>query len=195
MSLDTVVEDIREEARERREEILEDARDRRDEVIEEAEADAEEIVEEAEAEVEAEIEDEREQAVSSAKLEAKQQRLEARRDALDRTRERVEDELAELDGTRRRELTAALLDATADAFDEGHVEVYGRPDDRELVEDLLSEYDDMSWAGEQDCLGGVTAESDASRIRVDNTFDSILDDVWEDELRAVSDRLFGDEGR
>jgi vacuolar-type H+-ATPase subunit E/Vma4 len=27
---------------------------------------------------------------------------------------------------------------------------------------------------------------------VNNTFDSVLEDVWEDELRSVSELLFGD---
>jgi len=33
-------------------------------------------------------------------------------------------------------------------------------------------------------------ESDASRVRVNNTFDSVLETVWEDQLKDVSTRLF-----
>lgn len=44
--------------------------------------------------------------------------------------------------------------------------------------------------GEIDCLGGVVAESDTSRVRVNNTFDSILESVWDDELKNISERLF-----
>jgi V/A-type H+-transporting ATPase subunit E len=208
MSLDTVVEDIRDEARARAEEIRAEGEERAAEIVSAAEADAEETLAEAEREVAAEIEQEREQRLSSAKLEAKQERLEARRDVLQEVREAVEDELADLSGDDREELTRALLDAAAAEFDEGEargasdgssgpgqrdgddVLVHARPDDEALVTDILDDYDGYEYAGEVDCLGGVVVESDASRVRVDNTFDSVLEDVWEDNLKEISARLF-----
>ncbi|WP_435067401.1 V-type ATP synthase subunit E [Haloplanus sp. C73] len=191
MSLETVAEDIRDEARARAEEIREEGQERADEILADAEADAEEIREEREAEVEREIEQRREQAISSAKLEAKQARLEARRDALEGVRDDVEATIADIDGERRRSLTEALLSAAAEEFDDAEsVSVYGRADDQELLEDLLEEYDGFSFAGEEDCLGGVVVESDESRVRVNNTFDSLLETVWEDNLKELSNRLF-----
>jgi len=191
MSLETVAEDIRDEARARAEEIREEGEERAEEIIADAEADAEEIREEREAEVEREITQRREQAISSAKLEAKQARLEARRDALEDVREEVETAIADIDGERRRSLTATLLDEAAEEFGTNEsVSVYGRADDQELLEDLLEEYDGFSVAGEHDCLGGVVVESEESRVRVNNTFDSILETVWEDNLKELSNRLF-----
>jgi V/A-type H+-transporting ATPase subunit E len=191
MSLETVAEDIRDEARARAEEIREQGEERAEEIIADAEADAEEIREEREAEVEREIEQRREQAISSAKLEAKQARLEARRDALEDVREAVEAAIVDIDGERRRSLTAALLDAAAEEFDDDEtVSVYGRADDQELLEDLLEAYDGFSVAGAHDCLGGVVVESEESRVRVNNTFDSILETVWENNLKELSNRLF-----
>jgi V/A-type H+-transporting ATPase subunit E len=194
MSLETVVEDIRDEARERAKEIRADAESRADEIVAEAEADADEIVAEAEADVEAEIAQEREQKLSSAKLEAKQMRLEARRDALQSVRSTVEDRIAAIDGDEREELTRELLDAASTEFGDGDdVRVYGRADDEALLSDILDDYDGYEYAGEYDCLGGVVVESDASRVRVNNTFDSVLEDVWEDNLKAISARLFDEE--
>jgi V/A-type H+-transporting ATPase subunit E len=191
MSLDTVVEDIREQARARAEAIREEANEEADQLIAEAEADAEEIREETLVEADAQIDQEREQKISSAKLEAKQARLEARRDVLQSVRDDVEQAIVDLSGDDRRELTAALLDAAAEEFDDdATVEVYGRADDQELFEDLLDEYDGFVYAGEYECLGGLVAESQQSRVRVKNTFDSILDEVWEDNLREISNRLF-----
>jgi len=191
MSLDTVVEDIREQARARADAIREEADEEADQLIAAAEADAEEIREEIIGDAEAQIDQEREQKLSSAKLEAKQARLEARRDVLQSVRDDVEQAIVELSGEDRRELTAALLEAAAEEFDDdAEVEIYGRADDQELFEDLLSEYDGYEYAGEFDCLGGLVAESQTSRVRVKNTFDSILDEVWEDNLREISDRLF-----
>ena len=191
MSLDTVVEDIREQARARAEEIRQEAEEEAEEILEAAESEATEIRESELAEADRKIEQEREQRLSSAKLEAKQTRLEARREVLQSVREEVESEVAALEGEKREELTGALLSATAEEFDEdATVEVYGRPEDQELLESLLSEYEGFEYAGEYDCLGGIVAESSEARVRVKNTFDSILESVFEEELREVSDRLF-----
>ncbi|KTG29611.1 V-type ATP synthase subunit E [Haloferax profundi] len=194
MSLDNVVEDIRDEARARAEEIKEAGEERADEIRSEAEAEADALVEERKESVEAQIKREREQALSSAKLEAKQARLGARRDVLQRVRSQVEDELAGLEGERREELTRTLLDAASVEFeDEDEVYVYGRADDADLLEDILADYDGYEVAGERDCLGGVVVEGTNSRVRVNNTFDSVLDTVWEDNLKEVSARLFDDQ--
>ncbi|QLG63531.1 V-type ATP synthase subunit E [Halorarum salinum] len=194
MSLETVAEDIREEARARAEEIREEGEERAGEIVAEAEAEAERVREEREATVERKIAQEREQSLSSAKLEAKQERLEARRDALETVHEEVEAAIAGLEGERREELTRALLEEAAGEFDDDEsVAVYGRAEDEELLTDLLSGYEGWSFAGERDCLGGVIVESEESRVRVNNTFDSVLEGVWEDNLKELSDRLFDDE--
>jgi V/A-type H+/Na+-transporting ATPase subunit E len=191
MSLDTVVEDIREEARARAEKIRDEGEARADEIGAAAEEDAEEIVENARREAERETEQLREQRLSSAKLEAKQKRLEARRDVLGDVRDQVEAELVALDAAPREALTRELLDAASTEFDEGDdVSVYGRADDQALLESILADYDGYEYAGERDCLGGVVVESQQSRVRVNNTFDSVLEDVWEDNLREISNRLF-----
>ncbi|WP_436345630.1 V-type ATP synthase subunit E [Natronorubrum sp. FCH18a] len=191
MSLDTVVEDIREEAHARAEDIRAEGEARAEEIESAAEEEAEEIVASAEQEVEREIEQLHEQRLSSAKLEAKQKRLEARRDVLGDVREQVEDELAALEGETREELTRTLLDAASDEFDEGDdVNVYGRASDEELITSILDDYNGYEYTGEYECLGGVVVESGQSRVRVNNTFDSLLEDVWEDNLRDISNRLF-----
>jgi V/A-type H+-transporting ATPase subunit E len=193
MSLDTVVEDIREDARARAEEIREEGDQRAEEILDEANEEAEEIVSQRAESVERQIEQEREQALSSAKLEAKQGRLEARRDVLEEVREETEDAIAGLSGDRREELTRTLLDDAAEEFGDEPVSVYGRADDEDLLTEILEDYDNWSFAGDRECLGGVVVESEASRVRVNNTFDSVLADVWEDNLKELSARLFDDE--
>lgn len=191
MSLDTVAEDIKDDARERAERIRAEADERAETIIAEAESDAEDIVAEREREIDARIEQERDQKLSSAKLEAKQKRLEARRDVLTDVRAEAESRIAGLSGDRREDLTRTLLDGAAAEFDDGaSVRIYGRESDAELLESILEEYDGFEHAGDHDCLGGVVAESEASRVRVNNTFDSVFDAVWDEELREVSARLF-----
>jgi V/A-type H+-transporting ATPase subunit E len=191
MSLETVVDDIREEAEAEAESIIEAAEADAESIIEEAEADAESIIEEAKADVERQIEREREQRVSSANLTAKQRRLEARRDALETVKERVEAEVESLDPDTRESLTRDLLEAAGVEFEDADtVTVYCRSEDEDLLVDILEDYEGYELGGEYDCLGGVIVESEGSRIRVDNTFDSVLEEVWDDNLKDVSEVLF-----
>ncbi len=190
MRLETVVDDVRDEARARAEELRGEGERRAEEIISEAEADAEEIKETREQAVEEQIAEEREQALSSAKLSAKQERLEARRDVLEQVHERFETAVATIEGERREGLTRSLLENAAEEFGNEDVEVYGREEDEELLTDLLSEYEGWSFAGTEDCLGGVIVESEQSRVRVNNTFDSVLAAVWDEELKRISERLF-----
>ena len=191
MSLDTVVEDVRDEARSRAEEIRAEGERRADEIREEAERDAERLREEAEREADRKIDQEREQTLSTATLEAKQERLEARREVLEDVRDDVEAAIAGLEGDEREELTRTLLEAATAEFDEAaSVRVRGREADAELLERVVDEREGCSVGDPLDCLGGVVVESDASRVRVNNTFDSVLDEVWEENLREISARLF-----
>ncbi len=190
MSLDTVVEDIRDEARARAEEIRESGEERAEEIVSDAEREADEIVSDAEREAERAIAQEREQALSGAKLEAKQARLEARREVLENVHDDIEAQIAGIDGDEREELTRSLLDAAAEEFDADSVRVHGRAEDEGLLESIVADYDGFEVGEPVDCLGGVVVESDASRVRVNNTFDSVLEDVWEENLREISARLF-----
>ncbi|AWB28255.1 V-type ATP synthase subunit E [Halococcoides cellulosivorans] len=192
MSLETVVEDIREQAEAQAEAIREEAEAEAEEIRAEAEAEADQIREQRERDVERQIDQERERGLSNAELEAKQARLRARRSVLQDVRERVEDELVELDGDRRRDLTESLLTDALDEFDEGSLVVHGRAEDRDLLDDLVTDRD-ATVGDPRDCLGGVVVTSEGARVRVNNTFDAVLEDVWEEHLRAVSDRLFEEE--
>ena len=191
MSLDTVVEDIRQEAQQRADEIQAEGEQKAEAIIADSETDAETLLEERKSEVERTIEREREQALSSANLEAKQERLEARRVVLDEVYEAVEQELSSLETEKKKELTASLIAAAADEFGtEEPIDVYGRVDEKEMIESILESYDKATYAGNHDCLGGIVVEGQRSRLRVNNTFDSLLEDVWEESLQDISDILF-----
>jgi len=103
----------------------------------------------------------------------------------------IEAALVDLESEKREELTRMLLDAAAEEFDDdADVSVYGRSDDQKLITSVLTDYDGFSFAGEYDCLGGVVVESESSRVRVNNTFDSVLDSVWDEHLKELSAHLF-----
>lgn len=190
MSLESVADDIREQARAEADALRAEAEERAEELVAEAESTAEEIVEARREEAAREAERRREQAISSANLEAKQLRLRARRDALDDVREAVEERIAAIEGDERHELTATLLEAALSEFDPAEaLVVRGREADADLLASLADE--DRLEVGEPvECLGGVVVEGTRTNVRVNNTFDSVLDGVWDDQLRSISQQLF-----
>ena len=70
------------------------------------------------------------------------------------------------------------------------VRVHGHEDDTELLETIVDDFEGFAVGDPVDCLGGVVVESDESRVQVNNTFDSVLEEVWEDNLGEISARLF-----
>jgi V/A-type H+-transporting ATPase subunit E len=192
MGLETVVEDITDEARARADEIVAEAEEESDETLSDAREEAESIVEQAREEAESEAEDLREQEVSSAKLEARKMKSREERDLLAELRADVADELAALEDGRE-EMTRSLLEAGIEELGADEGAVYAAEDDEEMVQDLVDDFDGFEYGGTTEVLGGVVVESGNGEVRVDNSFDSVLEQVWNDSLREVSAHLLGDE--
>jgi V/A-type H+-transporting ATPase subunit E len=190
MSLDTVITDITAEAEAEAAAIRESAAEEADEIVEAARDTAADILADAETAVEATIAREREQAIASAKLEAKQLRLGARREVLGEVRSATEAALKAMDGERRERLTRALVEAALEAFDAGELTVHGRAEDEELLAAIIDDHDGVELGTPIACLGGVLVESSTVDVRVNNTFDTILEQMWDREVSAVSDELF-----
>ena len=190
MSLDTVVTDITAEAEAEADSIRSAATAEAEEIVDAARTAAAETLAEAERSVEATIEREREQAIASAKLEAKQLRLGARREVLAEVRSATETALEAMEGERRERLTRALVDAAVAEFDAGELTLHGREADAELLSSIAADHDALEVGDPIGCLGGVIIESSAADVRVNNTFDTILEQMWDREVSAVSDELF-----
>ena len=192
MGLETVVDDIKQEARARADEIVEEAEEDKEARLSEARDEAESIVEQAREEAEKEAENLREQEVSSAKLEARKMVSREERDLLANLRSDVRDELASLDEGREG-MTRTLLESGVEELGDDEGSVYASEDDEGMVQDLVEDFDGFEYGGTTDILGGVVVESANGEVRVDNSFDSVLERVWNDSLREVSAHLLGDE--
>jgi len=192
MGLETVVDDIKQETRARADEIVEEAEEDADETLSDAREEADRLVEQAREEAESEAQDLRDQEVSSAKLEARKMRSREERDLLADLRSDVRNELAALEDGRE-DLTRSLLEAGVEELGDDEGSVYAAEGDEDLVEEILDGFDGFGYGGTTDAIGGVVVESADGEVRVDNSFDSVLEQVWNDSLREVSERLLGDE--
>ena len=143
-------------------------------------------------EISRKIELEREQKFSSTNLAAKQKTLEKKRDLLELVRQEIENEISQIKGKEREELTGKLIESSIKEFiGVKDVFVYGNLEDEKLLKSLLKKHKGVKYGGEYECIGGVVMESESARMRVNNTFDSIIETVWTEELKNISELLFG----
>ena len=192
MSLETVVEDIREKARGDAERILSESDAEGKEIIDKARKEASVNRAVGKEEISRKIELEREQKFSSTNLAAKQKTLEKKRDLLELVRQEIEDEISQIKGKEREELTGKLIESSIKEFiGVKDVFVYGNLEDEKLLKSLLKKHKGVKYGGEYECIGGVVMESESARMRVNNTFDSIIETVWTEELKNISELLFG----
>ena len=192
MSLETVVEDIREKARGDAERILSESDAEGKEIIDKARKEASVNRAVGKEEISRKIELEKEQKFSSTNLAAKQKTLEKKRDLLELVRQEIEDEISQIKGKEREELTGKLIESSIKEFiGVKDVFVYGNLEDEKLLKSLLKKHKGVKYGGEYECIGGVVMESESARRRVNNTFDSINETVWTEELKNISELLFG----
>ena len=192
MSLETVVEDIREKARGDAERILSESDAEGKEIIDKARKEASVNRAVGKEEISRKIELEREQKFSSTNLAAKQKTLEKKRDLLELVRQEIENEISQIKGKEREELTGKLIESSIKEFiGVKDVFVYGNLEDEKLLKSLLKKHKGVKYGGEYECIGGVVMESESARMRVNNTFDSIIETVWTEELKNISELLFG----
>ena len=192
MSLETVVEDIREKARGDAERILSESDAEGKEITDKARKEASVNRAVGREEISRKIELEKEQKFSSTNLAAKQKTLEKKRDLLELVRQEIENEISQIKGKEREELTGKLIESSIKEFTGvKDVVVYGNLEDEKLLKSLLKKHKGVKYGGEYECIGGVVMESESARMRVNNTFDSIIETVWTEELKNISELLFG----
>ncbi|HIH86438.1 MAG TPA: V-type ATP synthase subunit E [Methanosarcinales archaeon] len=183
MGLENVVNDILEQAKTEVSAIEAEAQDEAAAMIDKAKNKAEKILADSKTEVEANIQRRLKQEKSSAQLEIKRAALNAKKDVLDSVYQSAREAISSLAPDKN----ASMLKAILDEHGSDGSRVYSNARDAKLVRELT----DLTFMAEIDCIGGLIIENDDGSVRLDYTFDRILDDVSEQTLKPVSDILFG----
>ena len=183
MGLDSVLEEITKEGRAKIEEIRQEARNEADKILKEAEREVEELLEKAKQEAEREAERRKRQEISATNLEVKRRLLTKKKEVLDEVLERLREKIANLPEKERKKLLKAILQKHGDKG----VKVYCSERDQKEVKKLSK----LEVAGTIECIGGVILENEDGSVRLNYTFDEILQQVYEKNIKEVSERLFG----
>ncbi len=176
MGLEEVKDDILNEAEQKADKIVAEGKEKADEIINEAEEEAEEIREKHREELEEEKESYRRKAVSNANMKAKQEKLKAREEKLNKVFEQFHEQLRDMDSNDRENYVSSCLDKVE--FEVG--KVIGGEEFEDAVDEEFEEKD----------VEGVIVVSEDGTKRQNFAFDKIVQQFREDYRKDVASELF-----
>ncbi|MFP4169499.1 MAG: V-type ATPase subunit subunit G family protein [Methanomassiliicoccales archaeon] len=185
MALDKVVKDIIESAKREADSLVQDAERQRDQILGEADQSISQMRERHEKDLEEARKRLRRQEISSAELESKKIVLNKKKEILDRTFEEALEELSSMPPKEKSRIYRKSIEASKDVVP--NPKVYCPKGEAEIV----SEMEGVKEVEEADIESGLLLESGDGSIRVDYRFRTLLEGIWEQELKNVSNILFG----
>ena len=187
MPLDKVLQEIQQKGEEEVRRIREEAEKEAERILAEAKAEAEEILKKAREEAEKEAEALRKQEISSVKLEMKREMLNVQKEILEEVFNLLKQRVREMDEETKKKVLKTLLENNAA---DGMI-VYSRAEDEKLVKDLIKELKlNVKYGGSVECIGGVILEDASGDVRINLTFDELVNQVYEQKMSEISKILF-----
>jgi len=184
MTLDNVIDEIiskaesdakalKDEGMREAKEILKKAKDNTLEVEKTASGDAKKMAEAMER-----------KELASAKLVCKRIELDAKKEVIDEVFDSLKEKISKVDERTKKRIYEKILKNTATEMDVKYA--YVNPKDRSLVKSISKGIE----IKDADIIGGMIFENEVQNVRIDCTFDSVLEDVKEECLKDVSKILF-----
>ena len=175
-------------------EIISKAKDDASSIIKEANQEAAKIIKEAESKIESRrreseeeakflIEASKKKALINAEIEAKRMELEAKKSLIEEVFEKAKERIGGIDNSKRNSITNSLYKKACNEIDIG--KVYCNKKDSKMFKGVETSSTDI--------IGGLIAESKDGLIRVDYSFDTMLESIKENEIKGVVDALFKNE--
>jgi len=188
MPLDTVLKEIKLKGEEEVKRIEEETRKEVEKIINEAKADAEALLKKARDEAEKEGEALRKQEISSLNLEMKRTLLAKQKEITDEVFKLLRKKIAEMDDKTRKGIIKTLIEKNA----KDNMNLYVRKEDEKIVKEVLKDLKmHLKIAGHISALGGIILEDPSGEVRINLTFDELLNQLYEKKLNEVAKVLFG----
>lgn len=180
MGLESVKEEIIRNAKEQETALIAEAKKEADRIMNEVQKEIEEIKEQSGAEIKKKMDAIKKQELASAELESKKMLLEAKKQLIESVFIEVQKELASLDGKKREAYIKKLLEKAEKDIE--IATVYCNKKDLNFLKGFNPKAIDI--------IGGLIAENKDETIRVDYSFDTILQSIKENELQSINKILF-----
>lgn len=180
MGLETVKEEILNSAKEQSNSLIAEARKEANSIMKEAEKKIEEMREKNESETKRMTEIIKKQESASADLENKKMLLEAKKQIIESVFIEARKKLESLDDKKREAYLKKLLEKAKNDIEIAYV--YCNKKDSKFLKGFNVETVDV--------IGGLMAENREKTVRVDYSFETILEIIKENELQNISKTLF-----
>jgi len=185
MALEELVKDILETAKREAEAITRKAEEERESILSSADEKIAKMRKTKEKELEEALKRLRRQEISSAELEAKKITLNKRKEILDLTFKQALSELMAMPSTDKRRIYLKSVETGRKILP--NPRVYCPQGEGELLEGV----DGLSEVMEREMEAGLILENADGSMRLDYRFRTILESLWERELKQTSTLLFG----
>ncbi|MCK5474428.1 MAG: hypothetical protein KAI53_03415 [Candidatus Aenigmarchaeota archaeon] len=184
MSLKNVSKEILASAEKNALSIEDEGRAEAKAILQEAKRKADEILLKSKKETEDVIGALERKETASAKIISKKPLLDAKKDIIEETYETVEKRIASLDDKTRKPLVESLLKQSLGELSDAAI-VYAAKKDALFVKKATK-----IKVIEQDMLGGVIVENTDNTIRINNSFETLLEIVKKETLKDTAEILF-----
>jgi V/A-type H+-transporting ATPase subunit E len=191
MGLEAVVQDIREKGRKNVETIRKETQTEVNEILKSAHQRVGELKTTAEQEVKAHIDHLMAQEDSAANLVVKRQLLNAQKEVLDQVYRVTLHAIADLPLSFHQKVLSALLHQAAKETGAGVISANER--DFPVVKELIAQDKALSgfrMGGIVSIEGGILIENAESTMKIDLSYRTFLDKIWETGLKDAADVLF-----
>lgn len=183
MGLEIVVKDIQDGAQAEVSRINADAEAKASEFINEARDTQKKMLGDNLAKVEDDLQKLNQQIISSANLEVKRIALNKRKELLDTVYNQTVEKIESLPASKNEELIKFLIDK----YEADGAKIYSSKDSEEFIKKSSS----LIYAGNIKSIGGIVLENEDGTIKLDYTYDLIVENVYERSLKPISDILYG----
>jgi len=206
MSLDKVLEQIEQATKKEVDEIIDEGRAEAERILEKANRDIEELKAKKEQELQDTLKELKEIKLSKLRMEYKRKKLDMEKEIIHKLWERVKEKVANLDPQTNEKLIIKLLHiARATPVYSIYSITYRGGDVCEVPtkrpfyiysnkrdEDLIKKYSDLEYDGNVECIGGLVAESEDRNWKLNLTYDSLLEEIFDNSLKKVHKNLLGE---
>ena len=181
MGLEIVKEELIRNAKDEETSLLAEARTEADKIMKEAEKKIEEIKNKSELETKRKVDIIEKQELASAQLEKKKMLLEAKKMVIESVFTGVQKRFESLNAEKREAYMKKLLEKARSDIEVTNV--YCNKKDIKLVKEFKTEAINI--------IGGLIAENKDKTVRVDHSFNTMLQSIKENELQSINKILFG----
>ncbi|MEK6983669.1 MAG: V-type ATP synthase subunit E family protein [Nanoarchaeota archaeon] len=180
MGLEAVKEEIIRSAKQQESAMLAEARKESNRILKEAEAKIEELRAKSDAETKKTIEVIKKQTTAASNMESKKMLLEAKKEVIEMIFAEVKKRLETLDDKKREWYIKRLIDKARNELEIALV--YCNKKSAKFVKEFTAEPIDIA--------GGLIAENKEGTIRLDYSFETMLESIRDSELQSVNKLLF-----